>query len=102
MVKKIISPFQEVLLQKRLCVGCTAPLDKAKRLGKLSERRDLVQCNCKRRYTFNKELNDPRWAGPAHRDRMEHMAMEQGKPSDSVGKLTNHADFKRPAAVILH
>lgn len=58
MFKKLISPFQEILLQKRLCVACTAPLDKAKRLGKLSQRRDLVQCKCGRRYTYNKELNE--------------------------------------------
>jgi hypothetical protein len=58
MIKKIISPFQNVLLQKRLCVGCTSPLDKAKRIGKISERRDLVECKCKRRYVYNKELNE--------------------------------------------
>lgn len=58
MIKKIIFPFQSVLLQKRLCVGCTAPLDKAKRLGKISERRELVECKCKRRYIYNKELNE--------------------------------------------
>ena len=58
MGKKIVAPFQKVLLQKRLCVGCTAPLDKAKKLGKLSERRELVECRCKRRYVYNKELNE--------------------------------------------
>jgi hypothetical protein len=58
MFKKLISPFQKNLLEKRLCVACTSPLDKAKRLGKLSERRDLVQCKCSRRYTYNKELNE--------------------------------------------
>ena len=55
---KIISPFQKVLLKKRLCVGCTAPLDKAKKMGKLSERRELVQCKCKRRFVYNKEFNE--------------------------------------------
>ena len=58
MFKKIILPFQSVLLEKRLCVGCTAPLDKAKRLGKLSDRRDLVECKCRRRFVYNKELNE--------------------------------------------
>ena len=58
MGKKIFAPFQTVLLQKRLCVGCTNPLDKAKRLGKLSERRELVECKCKRRYVYNKEFNE--------------------------------------------
>lgn len=58
MKPKFISPFQKVLLEKRLCVGCTASLDKARKLGKLSERRDLVECKCKRRYVYNKELNE--------------------------------------------
>ncbi|NLZ24481.1 hypothetical protein GX888_01905 [Candidatus Dojkabacteria bacterium] len=57
-MKKIILPFQRVLIQKRLCVGCTSPLDKAKKLGKLSERRELVECKCRRRYVYNKELNE--------------------------------------------
>jgi len=58
MFKKVITPFQTVLLQKRLCVGCTASLDKAKRLGKLSERRELIECKCKRRYVYSKEFNE--------------------------------------------
>lgn len=58
MKSKLIFPFQKVLLEKRLCVGCTTSLDKAKKLGKLSERRDLVECKCKRRYVYNKELNE--------------------------------------------
>lgn len=57
MFKKIIKPFQNVLLEKRLCVGCTYPLDKAKKIGDLSENRKLVECKCKRRYVFDKELN---------------------------------------------
>lgn len=58
MKSKLIFHFQKVLLEKRLCVGCTTSLDKAKKLGKLSERRDLVECKCKRRYVYNKELNE--------------------------------------------
>lgn len=58
MYKKLVSPFQKVLLEKRMCVGCTNPLDKAKRIGKISERREMVECKCKRRYIFNKELNE--------------------------------------------
>ena len=58
MFKKIIKPFQEVLLEKRLCAGCTYPLDKANKLGNLSEKRVMVQCKCKRRYVFSKEMNE--------------------------------------------
>jgi hypothetical protein len=57
MLKKIIRPFQEVLIEKRLCAGCTYPLDKARKLGNLSEKRTIVECKCKRRYVFGKELN---------------------------------------------
>ena len=55
---KFIEPSQKVLIEKRLCVGCTASLDKAKKLEKLSERRDLVECKCKRRYVYSKEFNE--------------------------------------------
>jgi hypothetical protein len=57
MFKKIIRPFQEVLLEKKLCAGCTYPLDKAKKMGKLSENRTMVECKCKRRYVFSKKSN---------------------------------------------
>jgi len=56
MVKKIIRPFQEVLLERKLCVGCTHPLTKAKKLGNLSDNRIMVECKCKRRYVYEKEL----------------------------------------------
>jgi hypothetical protein len=57
MFKKVIQPFQKVLLGKRLCVGCTYPLDKAKKLGNISDNRYVVECKCKRRFVFDKELN---------------------------------------------
>ena len=56
MVKKIIRPFQEVLLERKLCVGCTHPLTKAKKLENLSDNRIMVECKCKRRYVYEKEL----------------------------------------------
>lgn len=56
MFKKIVRPFQNVLLERELCVGCTAPLAKAKKLGNLSDNRVMVECKCKRRYVYEKEL----------------------------------------------
>lgn len=56
MFKKIIRPFQDVLLERKLCVGCTYPLTKAKKLGNLSDTRTIVECKCKRRYIYEKEL----------------------------------------------
>lgn len=56
MFKKIARPFQNVLLERKLCVGCTAPLTKARKLGNLSDNRIMVECKCKRRYVYEKEL----------------------------------------------
>ncbi len=56
MLKKIIKPFQEVLLERNLCVGCTHRLENAKKLGNLSDNRSMVECKCKRRYVYNREL----------------------------------------------
>ncbi len=56
MFKKMIRPFQQVLLEKKLCVGCTHRLEYAKKLGNLSDNRYMVECKCKRRYVYNKEL----------------------------------------------
>ena len=62
MFKKAIKPFQDGLLQRRLCVGCTYSLDKAQRVGILTENSDLVQCKCKRRYIYDRKLNQYRRA----------------------------------------
>ena len=58
MLKNITRPFQNVLLERKLCVGCTGHLTKAKKIGNLSENRIMVECKCKRRYVYNKELNE--------------------------------------------
>ncbi len=57
MLKKLIKPFQKVLLKKRLCVGCTHPLDKVEKKEEFEEGKELVQCKCKRRYIYDKSLN---------------------------------------------
>ncbi|MCC7289776.1 hypothetical protein IT417_00775 [bacterium] len=62
MIKNLISPFQKVLLGRRLCVGCTQPLDKAKKLGSLSTTKEVIECRCKRRYIYDLELNSFRRA----------------------------------------
>ncbi|MHC1716715.1 MAG: hypothetical protein AB9915_02420 [Candidatus Dojkabacteria bacterium] len=56
MIKTIIRQFQNVLLERMLCVGCTHPLNQARKLGNLSDNRYMVECKCKRRYVFNKEM----------------------------------------------
>jgi hypothetical protein len=57
MIKKLISPFQRVLLARRLCVGCTMPLDKASIREILSEKRIIIQCKCGRRFILDRETN---------------------------------------------
>ncbi|MBI2356891.1 hypothetical protein HYV12_02480 [Candidatus Dojkabacteria bacterium] len=61
-LKQLVSPFQKVLLARRLCVGCTHPLDRAQRVMALTDSRTLLQCKCKRRYVYDKELGNYRRA----------------------------------------
>lgn len=56
MIKKIIKPFQEVLLDRDLCVGCTHPLEQSSKLANLSDNRYIVECKCRRRYVYDKEI----------------------------------------------
>lgn len=62
MLKKILKPFQEVLLDKGLCVGCTHQLNQAKKLGSLTENSELVKCKCKRIYIHDRRMNSYRRA----------------------------------------
>lgn len=57
MLKKILKPFQEVLLRRRLCVGCTYPLDRAQKRIEYDNDKVMVQCKCLRRYTLDKKLD---------------------------------------------
>lgn len=61
MFKTIVKPFQEVLLNKRLCPGCTNPLDKLKK-EPFKQNRMMTQCKCKRRYIFDMDTNSFRRA----------------------------------------
>ena len=56
MCKKLIKPLQESLLERHLCVGCTRNLAIAKTIGALSDNRYMVECKCRRRYVYNKEM----------------------------------------------
>ena len=54
-------PVQIVLLNKRLCPGCTQPLDKLDRKP-FRENKVMVQCKCKRRYILDLDTNTYRRA----------------------------------------
>ncbi|MDD3475118.1 MAG: hypothetical protein PHP08_04475 [Candidatus Dojkabacteria bacterium] len=58
----MIKPFQDVLLDKGLCVGCTYPLNKAKKLGSITDNSELVKCKCKRIYVHDKRMDKYRRA----------------------------------------
>ncbi len=59
--KNLISPFQKVLLTKRLCPGCTAPLEKGKRY-QIDFAHDMIICSCKRMFLYEKETDTYRRA----------------------------------------
>ncbi len=62
MIKKIYRPLQKLLLKRRLCVGCTYPLDKIKNGIQLNEHEKLIQCKCKRKYIYDDRTNTYRRA----------------------------------------
>lgn len=55
-------PFQVVLLKKRLCPGCTHPLDKIGNREELRPNKVILQCKCRRRYILDQETNTYRRA----------------------------------------
>jgi hypothetical protein len=57
MKHKLLLPLQVVLLNKRMCVGCTTPLDKAGNRSAIDEKHAMVQCKCSRRYVLDLESN---------------------------------------------
>lgn len=61
MIKRFIAPFQKVLLTKRLCPGCTMPLDKADHYP-FEGNEEMVVCKCKRMFIFDKMTNTYRRA----------------------------------------
>lgn len=57
MVKKLINPLQTILMQKKMCPACTRPLSKAKLLESKNIGLDLIECECKRIFIHNKDLD---------------------------------------------
>lgn len=63
MLKKLIAPLQKIILQKKLCPGCTRTLSKGKTMGDSSTEK-LVACECGRIFVLDKELDVYRRAVP--------------------------------------
>jgi len=64
MIKGLIAPLQKILLQKKLCPGCTRPLEKALLKESKSNEIDVVACECSRIYIYNRDLDIYRRALP--------------------------------------
>lgn len=62
MLKQLIAPLQEALMQKKLCPGCTRQLDQQlTRHSKLNQT-ELVTCECGRIFVYDKQLDTYRRA----------------------------------------
>jgi len=57
MVKKLITPLQKVLLQRRLCPACTRSLDKAQLQESRANGTNIVVCECSRVFVYDKDLD---------------------------------------------
>lgn len=62
MLKKLISPLQTILLQKKMCPACTLPLEKAKPVRRISEYQHVVACQCGRLFIHENKLDTYRRA----------------------------------------
>ena len=82
MCKKLLKPLQNALIEKHLCVGCTRNLATAKRIGSLSDNRYMVECKCKRRFVYDKELGTFQRATFAE----EQQILTQDKPNTILFK----------------
>lgn len=62
MLKKLISPLQKILLQKKLCPGCTQELTKMKDRKPKSASTEFVTCECGRIFIYDRDLETYRRA----------------------------------------
>lgn len=64
MLKKLITPFQQVLLQRQLCPGCVRDLNaQLERQARMNQTEQVV-CECGRVFIFDKQLDIYRRALP--------------------------------------
>jgi hypothetical protein len=57
MLKKLIAPLQKILLQKKLCPGCTQDLTKAKKRSTKTASTEFVHCECGRIFIYDRDLD---------------------------------------------
>lgn len=62
MLKQLIAPLQQILLQKKQCPGCTRNLDQQyNRLTRINQT-EQVACECGRVFIYDKQLDTYRRA----------------------------------------
>lgn len=57
MLKKLITPLQVILLQKKMCPGCTQSLKKAKIIDKKADGTEILECQCSRIFVHDRKLD---------------------------------------------
>ncbi len=57
MIKKLITPLQTILIQKKMCPGCTQSLGKAKIIDKKIDGTEIKECQCGRIFVHDKKLD---------------------------------------------
>jgi len=57
MIKKLITPLQTILMQKKMCPGCTQSLGKAKIIDKKIDGTEIIECQCGRIFVHDKKLD---------------------------------------------
>ncbi len=62
MLKKLITPLQVILLQKKMCPGCTQSLKKAKVIDKKADGTEILGCQCSRVFVHDRKLDTYRRA----------------------------------------
>lgn len=61
-LKKLVAPMQNVLLQRKLCPACTRKLDELKNRDQRPNKTVRIQCECGRIYIYNQETQNYRRA----------------------------------------
>lgn len=57
MLKQLIAPLQEALIQRKLCPGCTRQLDQQQARNVKINQTELVTCECGRIFVYDKQLD---------------------------------------------
>jgi hypothetical protein len=56
MLKKLIAPLQQILVQKKMCPGCTRNLDEQRDRTSRINQTEQVVCTCGRIFIYDKQL----------------------------------------------